>query len=82
MKVVDSLDRLDYEGELEGNVEGYSKIVYSVGLKRKVKLVVLKWNKGNKMGTALLYTTDLELEAMTHTNQCINGHFKLVEIRG
>ena len=65
MKILDSFDRLDPESELEGGVAAYSKRVYSIGLKRQVKVVVLRWHKGDKMGTALLYTTDLELAAMT-----------------
>ncbi len=64
IKVCESFNRLNYKGELEGNIKVYSKVVYSVGLRRKVKLVVLKWDKGDKTGTALLYTTDLDLEAM------------------
>lgn len=64
IKVRESLERFFFEGTLEDNVEVYSKVVYSVGLKREIRLVVLKWDRNDKIGTALLYATDTELSAM------------------
>ena len=65
MKVDTDLARFDYHGKREDNVEVYDAVVYSSSLKRDIKLVLLKFNKGNRMGQALLYSTDTDLDAMT-----------------
>ena len=47
------------------NIELYSCIAYSVALKRLVKVVLARKQFSNKkLGEALLFTTDLELEAI------------------
>ncbi|MCL1127231.1 hypothetical protein [Shewanella surugensis] len=65
MKVDTDLARFSSHGKLENNVEVYDGMVYSSSLKRNIKLVLPKFNKGNRMGHALLYSTDIYLEAMT-----------------
>ena len=64
IKLTEGFDRFDYAGELKDNTKVYSKVVWSVNLKRKIKLVVLCWNKKGKLGTAMLYSTDIALDAM------------------
>ena len=34
-------------------------------LRRKIKVVVLKWDNKGKIATAILYSTDADLDAMT-----------------
>ena len=43
----------------------YSKIVWSVNFKDKIKIVFLQWENKRKTGAAILYTSDLELDAST-----------------
>jgi hypothetical protein len=64
LRLTEGFDRLDYEGTLEDGTEIYSKIVWSVNLKRQINLVVLRWKRSNKVGTAMLYSTDIEQSAM------------------
>ena len=59
------MDRFNFEAELEDGVKAWSKVVWSVNLKTQIKLVVLQWNNNGKPGTALLYSTDLNMNAMT-----------------
>ena len=58
------IDRFNFEAELEDGVKVWSKIVWSVNFKARIKLVVLQWYSNGKPGTALLYTTDLYLDAL------------------
>ena len=59
------LTRFDQVGRLNDKVTVYSKIVYSQNFKRKIRLVMLSWYNGKKMARALLYSTDILLDAMT-----------------
>ncbi len=61
----EDLNRFDCIGFLDDGVEVYSKVVYSKALKRKIKVVMLRWDKGDKIGRALLYSTDIGLDTMT-----------------
>ena len=63
--VVTEMGRFDFEAQLEDGVKVWSKIVWSVNFKSRIKLVVLQWNNNSKPGTALLYSTDLNLDALT-----------------
>jgi hypothetical protein len=65
IKLTEGFDRFNFAGRLEDDVEVYSKVVWSVHLKRKIKVVVLKWDNKGKVGTAILYSTDTDLDAMT-----------------
>ena len=57
------LERLDFHGYLEDGVGIYSKVVRVRAFKRKVKLVMLRWEISGKVGHALLFSTDLSLDA-------------------
>jgi len=52
------------ESEMEG-VEVYTAVVRSKHLNCKIKVVLLRWSKEEKIGTALLYSTDTQLDATT-----------------
>lgn len=65
IKLTEGFDRFDFAGKLEDGVEVFSKVVWSVHLKRKIKVAVLKWDNNGKIGTAILYSTDTQLDAMT-----------------
>jgi len=52
------------ESEMEG-VEVYTAVVHSKHLNCKIKVVLLRWSKEEKIGTALLYSTDTQLDATT-----------------
>ena len=65
VKIDTDLAQFTAHGKLENNVELYDAVVYSSSLKRNIKLVLLKFNKGNRTGQALLYSTDTHLDAMT-----------------
>jgi hypothetical protein len=56
--------RFDSHGQLDDGTEVYSKIVHANAFKRKVKVVLLRWNKSGREGHALLFSTDLQLNAM------------------
>ena len=64
IKLTEGFNRFDFEGWLDDDVEMFSKVVWSVHLKRKIKVVVLKWDGKGKLGTAILYSTDINLDAM------------------
>ena len=59
------LDQFDDEGVLDDDVQVYAKVVYSVMLKCNIKVVMLRWERGNEMNRALLYSTDIGLDTMT-----------------
>ncbi|MCL1127466.1 transposase [Shewanella surugensis] len=65
VKIDTDLARFDPHGKQDNNVEVYDAVIYSSSLKRNIKRVQLKFNKGNRMGQALLYSTDIDLDAMT-----------------
>lgn len=58
------LNRFKKEGALDDKVTFYSSVVYSISLKRNIRIVMLNWNKGKKIGRALLYSTDTNLKVM------------------
>ena len=68
---------LDYEGQTADGGEIYSKVVWHVGLKRKLKIVYLrkKSSKG-KLTTVLLFSTDLEL-ATAHIINYYRARFQI-----
>jgi len=47
VRITEGLSRFDFEGRLEDGVEVYSKVVWSVNLKRKIKVVILRWGQGD-----------------------------------
>ncbi len=51
------------EGELEKGVQLYSASLYHVSLKRKIRVVMLQETKDGKTRYALLFSTDLQLNA-------------------
>jgi hypothetical protein len=58
------LERFDSHGFLEDGVAVYSKVVNVKAFKREVKLVLLRWESNGKVGHALLFSSDLRLDAM------------------
>lgn len=58
------LQRFDDVGALDDEVRVYTQVVHSKSLNRTVRVVMLRWSQGNKVGRALLYSTDIELDAM------------------
>ena len=59
------LSRFDPIGTQSNGVMIYAKMAYSKSLKRNIKVVMLRWDKGGRIGRALLYSTDITLDAMT-----------------
>lgn len=59
------LHRFTYSGALETGEEVWTAIVHSKCLKRSIRLVMLRMQRREKVGIALLYSTDTELNAMT-----------------
>ena len=59
------LDRFEPVGKLETGEEVYTGVVYSKCLKSRIRVVMLRIQKNSKVGIALIYSTDTELEAMT-----------------
>jgi len=55
-------------GQLEQGVDVYTKVVYSVMLKCEIQVVMLRTIQGQEIRQALLYSTDVELDAMTLVN--------------
>jgi len=58
------LKRFEYNGTLADGEDVYAKVVYSKHLKRDIKLVMLRSVQSDKIGRALLYSTDTTLDAM------------------
>jgi len=58
------LDRFDHVGTLENGVEVYSAVVHAKAFKRKVRIVLLRWKAGEKIGSALLFSTDTALDPL------------------
>ena len=59
------LGRFDYAGIVKDKITVYTKVVYSKNFKRNIRVVMLRWQKGKKEARALLYSTDVMLDAMT-----------------
>ena len=62
------LQRFDDVGDLDDKVRVYTQVVHSKTLNRTVRIVMLRWSKGNKVSHTLLYSTDTELDVMTLIN--------------
>ena len=61
--LTDAYQKFEAIGELEPGVDLYTKVVYSVMLKRNIRVVLLRTIQGQESRQALLYSTDTELEA-------------------
>ncbi|MFK0571816.1 transposase [Endozoicomonas sp.] len=59
------LKRFKSVGTLKTGEDIYTARLYSKCLKCWIRVVMLRFHKGDKIGYALLYSTDAELEAMT-----------------
>ena len=59
------LNRFEHTGQLDTGEEVYTAIVHSKCLKRHIRVVMLRVQRKNKIGIALIYSTDIELDAMT-----------------
>lgn len=60
---VDDLRRLTYVDQVEPDIHLYTAVVYTVNLKRNIRLVyLLNLKNKNKPGYALLFSTDTELD--------------------
>ena len=59
------LKRFNFVEKAESGTEVYTAKLYSKCLKCWIRVVILRFQRGNKIGHALLYSTDTELEAMT-----------------
>jgi len=49
--------------ELDNGLKLYSSIVYSHSLKRKIKVVVVEFNRSDEVGRIILFSTDLTISA-------------------
>jgi len=58
------LDRFDRVGTLENGVEVYSAVVYAKAFKRKIRVVLLRWEAHDRIGSALLFSTDTALDPL------------------
>lgn len=59
------LSRFEHAGQLESGEEVYTAIVHSKCLKRHIRVVMLRVQRKNRIGIALIYSTDAGLDAMT-----------------
>ncbi|WP_066018738.1 transposase [Endozoicomonas atrinae] len=59
------LKRFQFIGQLETGESVYTAVVHSKCLGCKIRVVMLRIQRGDKMGVSLLYSTDSELDAMT-----------------
>ncbi|PJE79557.1 hypothetical protein CI610_01462 [invertebrate metagenome] len=61
----EELHRFDFVGNLDSGEEIYTAKVHSKYLKCWIRVVMLRTLRDDKVGMALLFTTDTELDAMT-----------------
>lgn len=61
----EELHRFDFVWNLDSGEEIYTTKVHSKCLKRWIRVVMLRTIRDDKVGMALLFTTDTELDAMT-----------------
>ena len=61
----DAYQQFESLGEIEAGITPYTQVVYSVMLKRKIRVVMLRTVQGRCVRQALLYSTDTELTAVT-----------------
>ncbi len=59
------LHRFEYIGQLETGERVYTGVMHSKCLKCRIRVVMLRMQRGTKVGISLLYSTDTELDAMT-----------------
>ena len=59
------LSRFEHVGQLETGEDVYTAIVHSKCLKCRIRVVILRVQRKNKIGTALIYLTDIGLDATT-----------------
>jgi len=57
------LQGFSFDRDVDANVKLYSGIFYHASLGRMVKVVAVRYTNDNKVGTALLFSTDLLLDA-------------------
>ena len=62
---INDLERFQLVGALNDETQVYAAVVHSTHLKRAIRVVMLRWKKKGKIGTALLYSTDTTLDAIT-----------------
>jgi len=60
---LDELQGFVFEGNIDDKIKLYSGTFYHVSLKRKIKVVAVRYTQKDKIGTALLFSTDLNLDA-------------------
>ena len=60
----DDLSRFEHITSLENNTELYSAIVYSVSLKREIRVVIIRPSDLNISTRAILFSTDINLHAL------------------
>ncbi len=60
---IDDLNCVKQEEPIDAKTDIYSGIFYSNSLERPVKVVVVRYKEHNKVGTAILFSTDISLEA-------------------
>ena len=73
---MNNLERFQLAGALDGETQVYTAVVHSTHLKRTIRVVMLRWEKKGTIGTALLYSTDTTLEAMTLVTY-YKAHFQI-----
>lgn len=61
---IEDLCRFDFAGIFDTKVKVYTKVVHAKFLKRAVRVVLLKPVDDDKKGSALLYSTDTNLDAV------------------
>lgn len=57
-------ERFDYEGQMDDGAHIYNGIVWSVNLKREIKVVLLHKIEGSKEAKILLFSTDLDVDPL------------------
>lgn len=61
---IDKLEGFNFECNIDETTKLYFGIFYHVSLEREIKVVAVQYQKRNSIGTALLFSTDLSLEAV------------------
>jgi hypothetical protein len=60
---LDALQGFAFEGDVDDKIKLYSGTFYHVSLEQKIKVVAVRYTLKDKVGTALLFSTDLNLDA-------------------
>jgi len=58
------LARFESIGQLDDGTEIYSAVVYATTFKRQIRVVLLRWKVGERIGHALLFSTDTDLDPL------------------